>query len=65
MRIGALDERRGLEDLDVVIVEATEHNDLVIGTNRDAKDARVVKGGGVEEEVVVEEEAEREDIGGQ
>ena len=65
MRIGALDERRGLEDLDVVIVEATEHNDLVIGTSRDAKDARVVKGGGAEEEVVVEEEAEREDIGGQ
>ena len=67
MRIGAADERRGLEDLDagdVVDAEAAERGDLVAGASGDAEDAGVVEGGGAEEEVVAEEEGEGEDLGG-
>ena len=73
MRIGAADERRGLEDLDsgdIVDPEAAERGDLVAGAGGDAEDAGVVVvvggSGGEEEgeEVVAEEEGEGEDLGG-
>ena len=67
MRIGAADERRGLEDLDagdVVDAEEAERGDLLAGASGDAEDAGVVEGGGAEEEVVAEEEGEGEDLGG-